>query len=90
VKRGVSSGARIRDGVALAILGIGAALWGYGFMGLRRMAWSPIVPERGRTAVQRTTQYWHVSRLGVALIIVGLIAVAWSFWLHHSGRDELP
>jgi hypothetical protein len=89
VKRGVGPGERIRDAVALAILVAGAALWGYGFLGLRRMAWSPIVPEHGRTAVQRTTLYWNVSRAGVALILVGLIAVAWSFWRHHARRDEL-
>ena len=87
--RRVSAGARVRDAVALAILVAGAGLWGYGFLGLRRMAWSPIVPERGRTAVQRTTMYWNTSRAGVALIFVGLLAVAWSFWRHHSGRDGL-
>jgi hypothetical protein len=90
VTRGVSAGGRIRDAVALVIVAAGAALWGYGFLGLRRMAWSPIVPEHGRTAVQRTTMYWNFSRAGVALIVVGLVAVAWSFWRHHSRRDESP
>jgi hypothetical protein len=89
VKRRVSPGERIHDAIALAILLAGAALWGYGFLGLRRMAWSPIVPERGRTALQRTTLYWNISRAGAALIVVGLIAVAWSFWRHHVRRDEL-
>ena len=90
MRRDVSPGGRLRDAVALAILAVGAALWGYGFLGLRHMARSPILPEPGRTAVQRTTLYWNFTRAGVALIIVGLIAAAWSFWHHHAGRDKLP
>jgi hypothetical protein len=54
------------------------------------MAWSPIIAEPGRTAVQRTTLYWNFTRLGVALIVAGLIAAAWSFWRHRAGHDELP
>ena len=90
MRRGVGPGDRLRDAIALAIVAAGAALWGYGFLGLHRMAWSPIIPERGRTAVQRTTTYWNFTRAGVALIIVGLIAAAWSFWHHHAGRDKVP
>lgn len=86
----VSPADRKRDLVAVSLLVVGAALFLYGFLGLRGMATKPIVAARGHSAVAAADVFWYLSRAGTAVIIAGVIAVAWSFWRHHRRLDEQP
>ena len=77
---------RRRDLVAGTLLAVGVGLYGYGFLGLRRMGTQPIVAVAGETAVQRTHGFEMFTRAGLAFILVGAIALVWAAWRHRAGR----
>jgi hypothetical protein len=88
VSRPVSAADRGRDLVAVVIFLLGAALYGYGFIGLHGMTARPIVTRPGRTAVQQANIYSNVSRVGILLVAVALVAIVWSFWRHAARRPN--
>lgn len=85
-----SAADRRRDVAAVVILLAGAALYGYGFLGLHALATKPIVLPRGEFALARFDHFWYLSRAGATLILIGVAAVAWSFWRHRRRRHAHP
>ena len=82
--RPVSRADRARDAIAAAILAVGAALWLYGFLGLRTLEQNPITVEPGGlTAVEQAVWYWNFTRAGKLVLAVGVVAILWSYWKHH-------
>jgi hypothetical protein len=83
----VSRADRVRDAIAGAILALGAALWIYGYLGLRRLEQIPIsVLAGGPTAVEQALRFWNFSRAGRLVLLVGIAALLWSFWQHMRQR----
>ena len=82
--RSVSRADRVRDAVAAGILAVGVALWGYGFLGLRTIEREPIVVRPGGpTAVEQAVWFWNFTRAGKIVLVVGIVALLWSYWRHH-------
>ncbi|HJU91265.1 MAG TPA: hypothetical protein VJ672_17905 [Gemmatimonadaceae bacterium] len=82
--RSVSRADRARDAIAAAILLLGAALWGYGFLGLRTLEREPIVVRTGGpSAVEQALWFWNFTRAGKVILVVGVAALLWSYWQHH-------
>lgn len=86
----VSAAERKRDRIALALLAAGAFLYGASYLGMHNMAEVPIVTVPGHMVVTKFTRLWIMSLLGLALLIAGGVAVAWSFAHHHARRKEIP
>jgi hypothetical protein len=86
----VSAAERKRDRIALALLAAGAFLYGASYLGMHNMAEVPIVMVPGHMVVTKFTRLWIMSLLGLALLIAGGVAVAWSFAHHHARRKEIP
>jgi hypothetical protein len=89
VSRPVSSAARLRDGAAMLLLLGGAGTWLYGYLGLYDIRTRPIALSPGETAVGRAVHFWYFTRAGAAIVVAGIIAMAWAFWMHRREKPSI-
>jgi hypothetical protein len=90
VTRPVTAAERKRDRIALGLLAAGLVLYGTAFLGMRTMAEVPIVARPGHPAITHFTNLWLLSLAGIALVGIGGIAMAWSFWRYLTRRTGTP
>ena len=88
MSRPVSRSDRVRDILALGILGGGALVYAIAYSGMHTLAAKPIVVVPGHPAMQRFTHYWQLSQVGLILLAIGVLAVAWSFLSYRAPSGE--
>jgi hypothetical protein len=88
VTRAVSAAERRRDRIALGLLVAGIFLYGASYLGMHNMAEIPIITVPGHLVVPKFTRLWLMSLLGLALILAGGVAMAWSFTRYHARRKD--
>ena len=87
----VSSSARIRDLIALALLFVGAGLYLYAHAGMGRLVVNQVELASGEYYMNRWNEYHTVSKIGLALGGAGIAAGIFSFVRHAmAARRPVP
>jgi hypothetical protein len=76
------------DGLALALVAVGFALYAYSYWGMRQIIAGRIVADPGRLLVEKADHFRHLSTLGVVVAGAGLIVAVISL-ISHS-RSQAP
>ena len=84
---------RIRDWIALGVVLLGAALYASANAGMEALARdrSPTTAAqaaRNEWKIVRWNRYERLSRIGIALVVVGATVSVWSFARHAKRRRE--
>ncbi len=70
---------RVRDGACVVVLACAAALYGYSYVGMRGIVIHPLDSTKVKMANAIAFDHlWNLSRIGRALFIAGLVALALS------------
>jgi hypothetical protein len=88
VTRAVNAADRRRDRFALAIVGVGMFIYVASFVGMRKLANVPIIPDPSHPAIGRFTNLWYLSKARIGLVLAGGVAMAWSFWRYYARAPE--
>ena len=76
----VSSSARARDGLALALIAAGAGAYVIAWRGMQALAEKRVIVPKGENLIPHWETYHNLSRLGIAGMAAGTLVAAWSFY----------
>ena len=76
----VSGSERLRDVAAALLVVGGASLYLYAYSGMRSVMLNPVPAPREEWVLQRYARLWNLSRAGIALLVLGMLVAAWSYW----------
>ncbi|MFL5575438.1 MAG: hypothetical protein ACJ79S_05660 [Gemmatimonadaceae bacterium] len=85
-----TTGDRVRDALALAVLVVGVALFFYARHNIQLIAAGHITAVPGQSAVQRADRFDRLSRVGLWTAGAGLVlAIAFSIHQHRRASEAL-